>query len=64
MSTRNTDASTIVGVDGAEWGVSHICHGTERDYLLWRLNRNYRSENPGMADYVGVRKAGQWEVAA
>jgi len=38
-----------------------VHYGTERDYLLWRLNRNYRNEDPGVPDYVGVRKNGQWE---
>ena len=38
-------------------------YGTERDYLLHRLNLNYQHKNPGVADYVGVRKTGQWEEA-
>jgi len=39
--------------------------GTERDYLLWRLNqRHQHGTNPGMADYVSVRKTGEWESAA
>lgn len=37
-----------------------VCHGTERDYLLWRLNRNYQRQDPGTPDYVAVRKTGQW----
>jgi hypothetical protein len=40
-----------------------IHHGTERDYLLWRLNRNYLGLDPGAPDYVGVRKTGKWEEA-
>lgn len=39
-------------------------HGTERDYLLWRLNMNYQRKDPGTSDYVGVRKTGAWEVEA
>ena len=38
-----------------------VMYGTDRDYLLHRLNLNYQGKNPGMADYVGVRKTGQWE---
>jgi hypothetical protein len=38
-----------------------IHRGTERDYLLWRLNQIHQHGiNPGHADYVGVRKTGQW----
>lgn len=42
-----------------------VQHGTERDYLLWRLNQRHQHRtDPGMADYVGVRKTGMWEVEA
>jgi hypothetical protein len=40
-------------------------HGAERDYLLWRLNqRHQHHKETGLADYVGVRKTGQWVEAA
>jgi len=39
--------------------------GTERDYLLYRLNQQHQHRtDPGMADYVSVRKTGMWEVEA
>lgn len=44
---------------------SNVRYGTERLYLLYRLNKMHRDlEDPGMADYVGVRQTGAWEVAA
>jgi hypothetical protein len=78
MSKRITISKTLHALDKLTAGaISHAAgvtidengdivgyHGTERDYLLWRLNqRHQHGVDPGMAEYVGVRKTGKWEAA-
>lgn len=42
-----------------------VLYGTERDYLLYRLNQQHQHRTDlAMADYVSVRKTGMWEVVA
>jgi hypothetical protein len=35
-------------------------HGTERDYLKWRLNEQAAGRDPGAPKYAEVRSLGFW----